>query len=261
MGRTVNIAEDIKTLLLFYRSLGFDRLPVKVEKKGPKVQGSMGSRDGGVRQAQGMVAEPGKPYNAGTCGPPDFGTAADRKAALAALREEIGDCRRCKLSKQRKNVVFGEGNPAAVLMFIGEAPGREEDLQARPFVGDAGKLLTRLIEKMGFAREEVYIGNIVKCRPPQNRDPEEDEIRTCLPFIRRQVDIISPTIIVSLGRISAQTLIGTKTPISKLRGRFYEFTGIPLMPTFHPAYLLRNPRDKWLVWEDARKVMEKLGDG
>ncbi len=257
MGRTVNIAEDIKAVLHFYQSLGFDRLPISIERKGSRVQGFKGSRVGGVRGSGGIVAEPRAPYNVRT----SELSSNEKKLALEALREEIGDCRRCMLSKGRTHIVFGEGNPGAVLMFIGEAPGREEDIQARPFVGDAGKLLTRLIEKMGFGREEVYIGNIIKCRPPQNRDPEEDEIRTCLPFIVRQVEIISPKIIVSLGRISAHTLIGTKTPISKLRGSFFEFKGIPLMPTFHPAYLLRNPRDKWLVWEDAQKVMEKLREG
>lgn len=249
MGRAVNIAEDIKTLLHFYQSLGFDRLPITIGKKGSTVRRFKGSG--------GAVAEPATSYGlrAPGCVP------EDKKAALAALREEIGDCQRCKLSKGRTHIVFGEGNPGAVLMFIGEAPGREEDIQARPFVGDAGKLLTRLIEKMGFGRDEVYIGNIIKCRPPQNRDPEEDEIRTCLRFIERQVEIVSPKVIVSLGRISSQTLIGTKIPISKLRGSFLEFKGIPLMPTFHPAYLLRNPRDKWLVWEDALKIMEKLEQG
>jgi DNA polymerase len=249
MGRAVNIAEDIKTLLHFYQSLGFERLPINIERKGSRVQGIKGSR--------GTVAEPRMPYHVRT----SEHVSGDKKGALAALREEIGDCRRCKLSQGRTNIVFGEGNPGAVLMFIGEAPGREEDIQARPFVGDAGKLLTRLIEKMGFGRDEVYIGNIIKCRPPQNRDPEEDEIRTCLRFIERQVEIVSPKVIVSLGRISSQTLIGTKIPISKLRGSFLEFKGIPLMPTFHPAYLLRNPRDKWLVWEDALKIMEKLEQG
>jgi DNA polymerase len=182
----------------------------------------------------------------------------DKRAALEQLREEIGECQRCKLSRERKHLVFGEGSPDAALMFIGEAPGKEEDIQARPFVGDAGKLLTRMIEKMGLAREDVYIGNIVKCRPPLNRDPEEDEMKTCSPFIDRQIEIISPKVIISLGRVSAQTLIATKIPISKLRGKFYEYKGIPLMPTFHPAYLLRNPRDKWLVWEDMQKVLELL---
>lgn len=237
MGRKVSIAEDIKAILDFCQSLGFERLPLKIEAKGSRGQSRM------LSGSDPRVLEP---------------FSKDKAAALKALRDEIGDCQRCKLSKGRKNIVFGEGSHEAVLMFIGEAPGRDEDVQARPFVGDAGKLLTRLIEKMGFRREDVYIGNIVKCRPPLNRDPEEDEIGTCIQFIRRQVEIIAPRVIVSLGRISAQTLIGTKIPISKLRGRFYEYDGIPLMATFHPAYLLRNPKEKWAVWEDAQRVMERL---
>jgi len=181
-----------------------------------------------------------------------------KRDALQALRDEIGDCQRCKLSKGRKNIVFGEGSVDAEIMFIGEGPGEDEDLQGRPFVGKAGQLLTKLIEKMGFKREDVYIGNIVKCRPPGNRDPEEDEISACSPFIKKQADIISPKVVVSLGRVSTQTLIGVKIPIGKLRGKFYQFENIPLMPTFHPSYLLRNPKDKWLVWEDAQKVLEKI---
>ncbi len=188
----------------------------------------------------------------------DMSTEA-KLAALKDLRLEIGNCRRCKLHKGRTTVVFGEGSPEAEIMFIGEAPGREEDLKGRPFVGDAGKLLTRLINKMGFDRQEVYIANIIKCRPPGNRDPEADEIDACIPFLKRQIDIISPDVIVSLGRISAHTLTGLNTPISRLRGHFYEFQGIPLMPTFHPAYLLRNPGDKMLVWSDAKKVLGLLG--
>ncbi|MBI5189038.1 MAG: uracil-DNA glycosylase, partial [Nitrospirae bacterium] len=147
----------------------------------------------------------------------------------------------------------------AGLMFIGEAPGRDEDLQARPFVGDAGMLLTKLIEKMGFKREDVYIANIVKCRPPMNRDPDEYEIERCRGFVERQIEIINPEVIMSLGRISAQTLIGhTGLKVTAIRGNFFDYKGIPLMPTFHPAYLLRNPKDKWLTWADAQKVMEKL---
>jgi DNA polymerase len=183
-----------------------------------------------------------------------------KEAALKALREEIGDCKRCKLSQKRTNIVFGEGNPDARLLFIGEAPGREEDLQARPFVGDAGKLLTKLIEKMGFQRNDVYIANIVKCRPPMNRDPESDEIDTCRGFVEEQIRIINPDVIMSLGRISALTLIGdAKLKITAIRGNFFDYGGIPLMPTFHPAYLIRNPKDKWLTWSDAQKVLERLG--
>jgi DNA polymerase len=184
------------------------------------------------------------------------------------LRNEIGDCQRCKLSKGRTHIVFGEGSVNARIIFIGEAPGREEDLQARPFVGDAGQLLTRLIEKMGLTREEVYIANIVKCRPPMNRDPQDDEIATCFPFVHRQAEIIAPEVIVSLGRISTHTLLGIKGhmgrfSITKVRGQFYEYAlgekKIPLMPTFHPAYLLRNPKDKWLTWEDAQAVLKRIG--
>jgi uracil-DNA glycosylase family 4 len=179
---------------------------------------------------------------------------------LEDLREEIGECVRCKLSKHRTSLVFGEGNPEARLMFIGEAPGREEDLQGRPFVGDAGMLLTKLIEKMGLKREDVYIANIIKCRPPMNRDPEEDEVASCRSFIERQIDLIAPEVIVTLGRIALQTLMeNPELKITRVRGHFTEFRGVPLMPTFHPAYLLRNPRDKWLTWADMQKVMKKLG--
>lgn len=252
----MNIAEDIKVILDFYKALGFERLPLnysfKFQVSSSKLRDkSKGSRIQGVKDSSKTT----RSLDPSTPRPLEPSV---KKAALDALREELGDCGRCKLSQGRKNIVFGEGSPEAALMFIGEAPGREEDLQARPFVGEAGQLLTRLIEKMGFGREDVYIGNIVKCRPPQNRDPEEDEIRTCLRFIEKQVEIISPRVIVSLGRISAHTLMGTKIPISKLRGNFGEYKGISLMPTFHPAYLLRSPKDKWLVWEDAQKIMERL---
>lgn len=186
-----------------------------------------------------------------------------KEALLASLRELIGDCRRCKLSEGRTNIVFGEGDSGASIMFIGEGPGREEDLQGRPFVGDAGKLLERLIEKMGFRREDVYIANIVKCRPPMNRDPQEDEVAACSPFLVEQIGIIQPKVIVSLGKVSAYTLLGISGPITKFsitraRGKFGEYKGIPVMPTFHPAYLLRNPRDKWLTWEDAQAVLKRL---
>ncbi|GAB4412917.1 MAG: uracil-DNA glycosylase [Thermodesulfovibrionales bacterium] len=241
----MSVMEDIKTILEFYQALGFESLPIKaVTNNKSRVTSQVAGRSDSQLSDYRLSGYQNNRLS--------------KTAALKALREEIGDCHRCKLSKGRKNIVFGEGNPDAVLMFIGEAPGKEEDIQARPFVGDAGKLLTRLIEKMGFKREDVYIGNIVKCRPPMNRDPEEDEIRICRPFIDRQIEIISPKAIVSLGRISAQTLIGTKVPITRLRGRFHEYKGISLMPTFHPAYLLRNPKDKKLVWEDAQKVLERL---
>jgi uracil-DNA glycosylase len=187
---------------------------------------------------------------------PELG-AAD---SLAALREVLGDCRRCKLCKGRTNIVFGVGRPDARLMFVGEGPGEDEDLRGEPFVGKAGALLTDIITKgMGLQRSDVYIANVVKCRPPNNRDPEPDEIVACEPFLKRQVALVNPDVIVSLGKFATQALLGDRTPISKRRGRWHEYEGRPLMPTFHPAYLLRNPSDKRLVWDDIKLVMERLG--
>lgn len=225
---TGDLKSDISLVLNFYKALGFESLPLD-------------SAD------------------------------TDKEAALMALRHEIGDCKRCKLSKGRTNLVFGEGNPDARIMFVGEAPGREEDKEGRPFAGEAGQLLTRLINKMGedmgFARKDVYIANIAKCRPPNNRDPEPDEIETCLPFLRKQIAIIAPEIIVSLGRISAHTMLGRSGlfsgfSITRERGKFGEYNdgeiSIPLMPTFHPAYLLRTPSDKVKTWSDAQAVLKLL---
>lgn len=235
ISKKAYIVENIKNMLEFYQILGFESLPINFSLSNKALTSSVT-----LSQARSQPT-------------------LDREAALKVLREEIGDCRRCKLSNRRTNIVFGEGNHSARLMFIGEAPGKEEDLQARPFVGDAGMLLTRLIERMGFKREDVYIANIVKCRPPMNRDPEIDEIEKCRGFIERQIEIINPAVIMSLGRISVQTLTGnTKLKITAIRGNFFDYKGIPLMPTFHPAYLIRNPKDKWLTWGDAQKVIEKL---
>lgn len=189
---------------------------------------------------------------------PEVATAS-KAQAMRALQKHVGpDCGRCKLCSHRTSVVFGAGNIEAQLMFIGEAPGRDEDLQGIPFVGEAGKLLDRMIVAMGYARSHVYIANVIKCRPPRNRDPEEDEINTCILFLHEQIRIIQPRLIVTLGRIATQALLQTTTSISKLRGRFVHYQNIPLMPTFHPAYLLRNPADKRLVWQDLQAVMEKL---
>jgi len=179
---------------------------------------------------------------------------------LAALRAEIGDCRRCKLAPHRTNLVFGVGNPAARLVFVGEAPGADEDVKGEPFVGRAGQLLTEIITKgMGLRREDVYIANVIKCRPPGNRNPEPDEVATCEPFLVRQLELIGPEVIVALGKFAAQTLLRTKTPITKLRGQWGDYRGIRVMPTFHPAYLLRNPADKRIVWADIKVVMAELG--
>jgi len=179
--------------------------------------------------------------------------------SLEELRAAIGDCRRCKLCSGRTNLVFGVGNPRAKLMFVGEGPGRDEDLQGEPFVGRAGQLLTDIITKgMGLKREDVYICNVVKCRPPENRNPEPDEVAACEPFLKKQIDIVRPDIIVALGKFAVQTLLQSKVPIGKLRGNWSSYHGIKLMPTFHPAYLLRNPADKKLVWEDIKKVIKEM---
>jgi|HubBroStandDraft_2_1064218.scaffolds.fasta_scaffold05348_6 uracil-DNA glycosylase family 4 len=178
---------------------------------------------------------------------------------LPRIREDIGDCTRCKLHKGRTKIVFGTGNPNADLMFVGEGPGRDEDLSGEPFVGRAGKLLTDMIKAMGLQREQVYIANVVKCRPPENRLPEKDEIATCSPFLMRQIDAIKPKVICTLGSCSAQTLLQTAQGISKLRGEWFDFRGTKLMPTYHPAYLLRNPAAKPEVWKDLQKVMAVLG--
>lgn len=178
--------------------------------------------------------------------------------SLKKIREEIGNCTRCKLCQGRTHIVFGVGDPRARLMFVGEGPGRDEDLQGEPFVGRAGQLLTKMIEAMGYKRADVYIANIVKCRPPENRLPEPDEVTICSPFLIKQIHAICPQVIVTLGSLAAQTLLHTKEGITKIRGNFQSFEGIQLMPTFHPAYLLRNPPMKKPCWEDLKKVMALL---
>ena len=178
--------------------------------------------------------------------------------SLEEIRKELGDCKRCKLHRTRRTIVFGEGNPKTNLMFIGEGPGYDEDVQGRPFVGKAGQLLTRIIQSINLQREEVYIANIIKCRPPQNRNPEPDEIQSCHPFLMKQIMAIQPKIICALGTFSAQTLLKTDTKISALRGKFYDLEGIKVIPTYHPAFLLRNPERKKEVWEDMKKIAEWL---
>ncbi|HLZ91547.1 MAG TPA: uracil-DNA glycosylase [Candidatus Acidoferrum sp.] len=178
---------------------------------------------------------------------------------LLRIRADIGDCTRCKLHRGRTKLVFGDGNPDAQLVFVGEGPGRDEDAQGLPFVGRAGKLLTQMIEAMGLRRQDVYICNVVKCRPPENRTPEKDEVETCSPFLLRQLDVISPKVIVCLGAVAAQTLLETNRGISHFRGQWLEFRGRKLMATYHPAYLLRNPSAKSEVWKDLQKVMSVLG--
>jgi DNA polymerase len=189
--------------------------------------------------------------------PPAAAPAQKGGITLEQVREELGDCQRCKLWSTRTRLVFGDGDPQARLVFVGEGPGRDEDLQGLPFVGRAGQLLTRIIQSINLKRSQVYICNIIKCRPPGNRNPQPDEIASCEPFLVKQLEAIRPQLICALGTFAAQTLLRTKQPISRLRGRFHSYHGIKLMPTFHPAYLLRNPHDKRLVWEDMQLIQRE----
>ncbi len=183
----------------------------------------------------------------------------DRPAALRAIREEIGDCTRCPLHLQgRKQIVFGVGNPNADIMFIGEAPGADEDEQGEPFVGRAGQLLNNMINAMGIRREDVYIANVIKCRPPANRTPEPAECGVCSPFLLKQIDVIKPKTIVALGAVASRALLGLNQPMSQLRGQWHDFRGYPLAVTYHPAYLLRDPRQKAAAWQDLQMVMKRL---
>ena len=199
----------------------------------------------------------------GAASRPDSRSDVDRRPVfltLASIRDDIGDCTRCKLHTQgRTQVVFGVGNPSADLMFVGEAPGADEDIQGIPFVGRAGQLLTKMIEAMGFKRDEVYIANVLKCRPPGNRNPEPDEIATCEPFLFRQLASIQPKVVIALGAFAARTLLQTQDPISRLRGRVFDFRGAKLIPTFHPSFLLRSPGYKREAWDDLKKALALLG--
>jgi uracil-DNA glycosylase len=231
------IAEHLR----FFEELGVDGV-----SRDPKWRG---------RQASGSGPKaPGE--DAGEAGEPLVQVARSSGEVLEAIRVEIGpDCSRCKLHRLgRRQVVFGVGNPNADLMFVGEAPGHDEDVQGIPFVGRAGQLLTKMIEAIQLTRDEVYIANVIKCRPPENRNPEPDEVEQCEPFLFRQVDAIQPKVIVALGKFAAQALLRTQDPISRLRGRVYDFRGAKLIPTFHPAYLLRTPSSKREAWEDLKKA-------
>jgi uracil-DNA glycosylase len=192
---------------------------------------------------------------------PSLFEAAERVAgdSLPRIQSDLGDCKRCKLHRHRQHIVFGVGNPSADLVFVGEGPGHDEDVQGIPFVGRAGQLLTQMIEAMGLHREDVYIANVVKCRPPENRTPEKDEVATCLPFLLRQLTAINPKVIVCLGNVAAQALLGTHKSISHFRGQWLDFRGARLLATYHPAYLLRNPHAKPEVWADLKKAMALLG--
>jgi len=246
----LDIVADIRTHLEYRRALGLrsvETIPGKPASRSARPQPAPDA-------TTPLTAAPEvsrRPTTAASAGPQE---------TLEAVRADIGDCMRCKLHKGRKNIVFGEGIPGAVLVFVGEGPGFEEDQQGRPFVGAAGQLLTDIIVKgMKLAREDVYICNIVKCRPPDNRNPEPDEVEACIGFVKRQIAAINPRVIVTLGNVPTQNLLMTKQGITKLRGVWQEYQGIPVIPTFHPSYLLRSPGEKKKVWEDIKLVMEKLG--
>ena len=191
----------------------------------------------------------------------DLDATASLDETLDAIREDLGDCQRCGLGASRKELVYGVGNPNARLVLVGEAPGREEDQKGEPFVGEAGRLLDRILQAMGMQRADVYICNVLKCRPPHNRDPQPGEVATCETFLIRQIAAIKPQVIIGLGRFAVQSLLQSEVPISRIRGEWQSYQGIPLMPTYHPAYLLRNPEGKRDVWEDMKEVMRRLHAG
>ncbi len=214
------------------------------------------SRDPRWRRRGALQESPGDTSQVAEVSPVTLARSADD---LKIIREDIGDCTRCKLHRLgRRQIVFGVGNPTADLMFVGEAPGADEDIQGIPFVGRAGQLLTKIIEAIGLSRDDVYIANVIKCRPPENRNPEPDEVEMCEPFLFRQIDSIHPKVIVALGTFAAKALLKTQDSISRLRGRVYDYRGAKLIPTFHPAFLLRSPDRKRDVWEDMKKVRALL---
>lgn len=262
-GDSRQAIESLKGYLQELLNTGVDGLPVMADKipgAGADAAGAEYNAEGASSFAVYACETPGVEYGhePEPAGPQASGTG--ERESLEDIRNELGNCALCSLGGTRTNLVFGVGNPAARLVFVGEAPGRDEDLQGIPFVGRAGELLTSMIQRMGFKRDEVYICNVLKCRPPDNRNPLPDEIEMCHPFLLRQLKAIGPIVIVALGTFAAQTLLETREPISKLRGRFHDYHGIPLMPTFHPSFLLRNgPEMRWVVWEDMVKVLESMG--
>jgi DNA polymerase len=234
--------QQLAALVNYYREMGiydFYRRPV-------------------AEPEQVMLAAPEEEISATTISEP-LPIIQDKPAALNAIREDIGDCRRCRLHGGRTKLVFGVGNPDADLMFVGEGPGADEDIQGEPFVGRAGQLLNNMISAMGLRREDVYIANVVKCRPPGNRTPEKDECDTCLPFLLRQIEVIKPKVVVALGAVAAKNLLALNDSMANLRGRWYDFRGARLAVTYHPAYLLRDPRQKKEAWKDLQMVMKYLG--
>jgi uracil-DNA glycosylase family 4 len=253
------VKEDLRAHLEFFTELGVDGIRLDPEWRTRAENRVVASQPVGSGEPMTPDEQP-QPASAESVEPvPVFSSSAE---ALEALRVEIGPaCQRCKLhTLGRTQVVFGVGNPNADLMFVGEAPGADEDIQGEPFVGRAGQLLTKIIEAIGLKRSDIYIANVIKCRPPGNRNPEPDEVDRCEPFLFRQIDMIKPKVIVALGKFAAQSLLKTSEPITRLRGREYRFRSATLMPTFHPAYLLRNPSSKREVWEDMKRVRAILSE-
>ena len=242
----LEIIGDLKSYLEYLKELGITELPL-FSNGNEKIYQS------DVSDGVGAIHESPLPYRMANSSPSE-------PQRLEEIRSELGNCQRCKLHRTRRTIVFGEGNEKASLMLIGEGPGNDEDVQGRPFVGKAGQLLTKILQAIDIEREEVYIANIIKCRPPQNRNPEPDEIENCYPFLLKQIQAIRPRIICALGTFSSQTLLKTDVKITALRGKAYDFSGIQLFPTYHPAYLLRNPEKKREVWEDMKQIAKALAD-
>ena len=270
MARGDDFTAQLTEHLRFYAELGIEGVSRDaawalrpVDRPGDR--DSADDESGPAPADEAVSAAPAAPAAEPTLAPaaaaPD-GAPARVVEDLEAIRREIGpDCSRCKLhGLGRRNVVFGVGNPKARLMFVGEAPGHDEDIQGVPFVGRAGQLLTKMIEAMGYSRDDVYIANVIKCRPPENRNPEDDEVDQCEPFLFRQVQAIQPRVIVALGTFAAHALLRSREPISRLRGRSFTYGAATLIPTFHPAYLLRNPDSKRQTWEDLQKAMAILAE-
>ena len=259
--------EALDARLRFYRELGlidFYRRPVENDVESAQDPGApstpkewVGDQPASTSYQETTLIPPRKPIQP----PPPVSvvSAEDRVSALRVIREDIGNCTRCALHKGRNKLVFADGDPYARLMFVGEGPGADEDAQGLPFVGRAGQLLNNMITAMGLKREEVYIANIVKCRPPQNRTPEPDEANTCSPFLFRQIDVVRPEVIVALGATAATYLLGQRQPLAGLRGRVHSFRGSKLIVTYHPAFLLRDPRQKKEAWADLQIAMRELG--
>lgn len=251
------IVDELKMYLEFQKSMGvktvftqnsqaINDVPVKSKKKEPRTE-AMTKNNNTAEEEIITIDGPAELFD------------GSKTMTLEEIREEIGDCTRCKLHEGRTNLVFGDGNPKAKLVFVGEGPGRDEDMQGKPFVGRSGKLLTKIIEAMGLKREDVYICNVVKCRPPDNRTPEPDEMSTCEQFLFKQINSIKPDVIVCLGATAAKSILRTKASLGSLRGKFHMYSGTKLMVTYHPAALLRNPNFKKPAWEDMQVVMKELG--